>query len=209
LSSAYIRAALVRAFSHIGGSSSNVPQAIVYAHPTIEALSNWLWKELTGTTVHTATERNVDASVAAMQNMIRGQLDILADRVRANRRPRVKETSGAVAGQAVKHAVLVTGTTGDLGAHLLETLLVDSSVDEVFALNRLSRSGGAEGVHWRHRTIFDKRGINKELLRSPKLTFIDADRVQDVEPDVISVVCRADIFHRVRYYCLGLTRGME
>jgi hypothetical protein len=56
------------------------------------------------------------ARVAAMKDMIRGQLDTLVDGIRASRQTRVNGTSGAIPSQDVKNAVLVTGTTGALGS---------------------------------------------------------------------------------------------
>jgi Male sterility protein len=195
LNSTYIRAALVRAFISVGRDSPNIPETIVYVHPTVQALSNWLWKELTGTSGPAGSDTDLEASVAGMKDMISGQLDTLANDIRASRQTRMNGTSEAVpSSQDVKNAVLVTGTTGALGAYLLETLLVDPSVDEVIALNRHSRSVQAEGGGVRQQTAFDKRGINQDLLGSRKLTFIDADRIQDIERDVISRVCNSRHF---------------
>jgi hypothetical protein len=185
LNSAYIRTALIRAFASVGRDRPNVPQTIVYAHPSIEALSTWLWQELTGK--GTGMETDVGASVEAMKSMISGQLEILADSVRAGHRTNgTNGVLGAVPTQGAKRAVLVTGTTGALGAHLLETLLSASSVDEVFALNRRSRSSAQ--VESRQKAAFGKRGIAQGLLESPKLVFVDADRVEDITPEVISRV---------------------
>jgi Male sterility protein len=133
-------------------------------------------------------QADVDATVAAMKDLIRRQLHVLADSVRVNRRTGVNGTSGTVH-QDAKRVVLVTGTTGALGAHLLEILLVDSTVDGVFALNRRRPRSTKERAHLRHEAGFHKRGINQELLKSPKLMFVDADRIEDIESDVISQVC--------------------
>jgi Male sterility protein len=194
LNSAYIRAALVRAFASVGRPTPIVPQTIVYAHPTIRALSNWLWKELSGTSGPTGPGAGVTASVATVKEMIRGQLDLLADSEHSDSRTGVNGTNGAVPAEDRKRTVLVTGTTGGLGAHLLETLLMDLSVGEIFALNRRSRSAQVVGVHSRQGAAFEKRGIDQELLKSPKLTFVDADRVEDIEPDVINQVRSKRIF---------------
>jgi Male sterility protein len=196
LSGAYIRAALVRACTSLGRRGSQVPQTIVYSYPTIQQLSNWLWKELTGTNEHMGMEVDVKATVATMKDLTRKHLQILADGVRASRQTGVDGTNGTVH-QDEKRAVLVTGTTGALGAHLLETLLLDSTVDEVFALNRHPRSAKAEQIVLRQKAVFDKRGISRELLESPKLTFVDADRIEDIEPDVISRVCSWRLFPHV------------
>jgi hypothetical protein len=195
LNSAYIRAALVRAFTSVGRDSANVPQMIVYTHPTVEALSMWLWKELTGSDALTGTETDMDARVIAMKDMIRRQLDILADSVRADARTEENGSNGAndpndgtALADDTKRVVLVTGTTGGLGTHLLVALLLDPSVNEVFALNRRSRSALVDEVYGRQRAAFDKRGIRQELLESSKLTFVDADQIEDIEAGIISRV---------------------
>jgi hypothetical protein len=130
---------------------------------------------------------STSATVAIMKDMIRRQLDVLADSVRAGRRTAVSRINGIVPTLDTKCTMLVTGTTGGLGSYLLETLPLDPSVDEVFALNRRSRLAQVEGVQSRQAIFFQKRGINQGLLESPKLTF-DADRIEDIELEVISRV---------------------
>jgi Male sterility protein len=137
------------------------------------------------------TLESASASVAIMKDLITSQLDALAD---SESRTAARRTIGGVPTQDEKRAVLVTGTTGALGCYLLETLLLDPSVDEVFALNRCSRSAHVEWGHTRQITAFQKRGINQGLLESTKLTFVDADRVEDIEREVISRVCSLSIF---------------
>ncbi len=66
--------------------------------------------------------------------------------------------------------VLVTGTTGGFGADLLEHLLLDDSVETVYALNRK----GTSAVE-RQTTRFHHRGLQVSLLASPKLKMVEGD----------------------------------
>jgi Male sterility protein len=152
------------------------------------------------------TSESASATVSVMEDIIRGQLGVLALNVRPHWRARVTKTNAAAPTRDAKRAVLVTGTTGALGTYLLATLLLDPSVDEIFALNRHSRSAKVEEGHSRQRAAFENRGIKQELLKSPRLTFIDASRVDDIKSDVISRVCCWDNFFWSPQY-IRLTRS--
>jgi hypothetical protein len=66
--------------------------------------------------------------------------------------------------------VLLTGTTGNLGSDILATLLHDSTVRKVYALNRLSPKALTKD---RVKEQFDEKGLASNLLDSQKVTFID------------------------------------
>ena len=65
--------------------------------------------------------------------------------------------------------ILVTGTTGGLGCHILKHLLGDPLVVRVFAYNKSSSSVEAQ------RAAFVQNGLNVELLDSYKLRFVFGD----------------------------------
>ena len=69
-------------------------------------------------------------------------------------------------------SVLVTGTTGGLGANILRHLLEDPSVEIVYAFNRPSSNIDAQ------RETFDRYGLDVALLRSPKMKFVCGDLTQ-------------------------------
>lgn len=70
--------------------------------------------------------------------------------------------------------VVLTGTTGALGSHLLAQLLVNSNVSTVWALNRKS-SGGVESTMKRQRASFEEKCLDVGLLESEKLVFVESD----------------------------------
>jgi len=67
---------------------------------------------------------------------------------------------------------LLTGTTGGLGSNMLAQLLASSTVIHVYAFNRPSRSATSEA---RHRSAFEKRGLDTSLLSSKKLVYVEGD----------------------------------
>ncbi|KAF7798295.1 hypothetical protein EIP86_009514 [Pleurotus ostreatoroseus] len=71
-----------------------------------------------------------------------------------------------------RDVVLLTGTTGGLGAHILFHLLRQSNVDRVYALNRTSASMKQQ------RDTFRRNGLEDSVLDSPKLRFLIGDLSQ-------------------------------
>lgn len=70
--------------------------------------------------------------------------------------------------------VLVTGTTGALGCHLLAQLMVDPVVRRVYALNRVRR--------WDQISLFERqrlalldRGLDPDILGTDKVHLLEAD----------------------------------
>ncbi|KAE9398018.1 acetyl-CoA synthetase-like protein [Gymnopus androsaceus JB14] len=65
--------------------------------------------------------------------------------------------------------VLLTGSTGNLGAQLLESLLLNDSVARVYTLNRPSTKAT---MYERHRARFQDKALDVSLLSSPKLVYL-------------------------------------
>ena len=73
-----------------------------------------------------------------------------------------------------KRQVLITGTTGILGLQILETLLRDSSVRNIYVLNRASGD-----PRKKHTDCFADKSFNPALLSSEKLVpFLEGDATQ-------------------------------
>lgn len=73
--------------------------------------------------------------------------------------------------------ILLTGTTGAFGAHLLSTLLDDPKVLTVYALNR-SQQGNP--LAERQQCALIDRGLQAvDIMGSPKLHLIEADLGRD------------------------------
>ena len=84
-------------------------------------------------------------------------------------RPPQAVTSPAPSGMVV----LVTGTTGSLGCHILETLARASSVSRVYAVNRADRGG--RGLLERQAEALRDKGIDAGLLDTGKVVLVEAD----------------------------------
>ncbi|KAJ6479301.1 hypothetical protein C8R47DRAFT_1178494 [Mycena vitilis] len=67
--------------------------------------------------------------------------------------------------------VLLTGSTGGLGSHMLEILLRLPSVQRVYAFNRKGRTSSSE----RQLDAFTDRALVVGLLSSPKLVYLEGD----------------------------------
>ncbi|KAG6835445.1 hypothetical protein H0H93_001393 [Arthromyces matolae] len=72
--------------------------------------------------------------------------------------------------------VLLTGSTGSLGSEILSKLLENDRVAHVYAFNRPSNRG--DTIEERQMKPFRERGLNTDLLRSPKLSYILGDATQ-------------------------------
>ncbi|KAG2004326.1 CurK protein, variant 2 [Coprinopsis cinerea AmutBmut pab1-1] len=67
--------------------------------------------------------------------------------------------------------VIVTGTTGSLGSHLLQRLVQDDTVERIFALNR----PGSSSLLERQQRGFDRLRLPSHLLSSRKLMLLEVD----------------------------------
>ncbi|KAJ3555779.1 hypothetical protein NM688_g2383 [Phlebia brevispora] len=72
--------------------------------------------------------------------------------------------------------VLLTGTTGNIGSHILAALLADDCVAKVYGLNR---SGPSGEIAKRQRAAFQDRGLPLELLSSGKFVPLAGDLTSD------------------------------
>lgn len=71
-----------------------------------------------------------------------------------------------------KDTVLVTGTTGSLGAGLLAKLVQSPEVEHIYALNRFSENG--TGLLERQKERLKDWGFDPKIVDSSKVTFIEA-----------------------------------
>lgn len=83
--------------------------------------------------------------------------------------------------------VLLTGSTGNVGSHILSALLEDSRIRKVYTLNRPSASSET-----RQASAFKDRGLPVALLSSPKLVQLFGDTTAEalgLTPAVFDEVC--------------------
>lgn len=82
--------------------------------------------------------------------------------------PSVRRTKGDV--------VLVTGTTGSLGCHLLSQLFANDEVERIYALNRPSRD--QLPLRERQRSALIDRGLDAGVLDSEKVVLLEGEIVE-------------------------------
>lgn len=97
--------------------------------------------------------------------------------------------------------VLLTGSTGALGCHILATLLSNDSVVEVITVNR------GYNVAERQRAAFESRGIPTDMLSSNKLTSLAGQMKEanlGLNDTKLSHVCASQLSCRSPN-CVGLS----
>jgi thioester reductase-like protein len=77
---------------------------------------------------------------------------------------------------STQQCVLLTGSTGNLGAQLLESLLLNDSVTRVYTLNRPSSK---MSMLDRHFVRFHDKALDTSVLSSPKLVFLSGEASHD------------------------------
>ncbi|KAI0031502.1 acetyl-CoA synthetase-like protein [Vararia minispora EC-137] len=171
LSAVWIRKNVLRALRGASATVSlaQIPQTFVYQYPSIRALSDYIHSVATGRDLEHDEEEVIARRLTAMQSMV--------VRYSANFSP-LRPSSGPAPD---KETVVVSGTTGRLGCHLLERLIRDSAVGHVYALNRGSArdTDPAAALLARQKVAFEKWGMDPELLGSGKVTILASDYAKE------------------------------
>ncbi|VDC04878.1 unnamed protein product [Peniophora sp. CBMAI 1063] len=171
LRAAYIRNNIVRALRASGPTStlvSQVPQNLVYRNPSIRALSDYVLSLVSGSD---GLSKDIDLHRHA------GAMESMVDKYSAGFTS-MPLPSGA--GTSPEEVVLITGTTGRLGSHLLAQLLMDPGVHHVYALNRASVGNTSfDAMLQRMRASFELWGLPSALLSDGKVTLLLGDYAQE------------------------------
>jgi hypothetical protein len=139
-----------------------VTQDLVFAFPTIKQLATHIAVlVLHGNAVSVASVTAAKPAADVIIKMIDKYSVGLGDLVVSN----VQSAAGAV--------VLLTGSTGGLGSHLLESLLSNADVRKVYAYNRSSKTSAS--IFDRQKDAFVDRGLDSALLCSEKLVFMEGN----------------------------------
>ncbi|KAH9912112.1 acetyl-CoA synthetase-like protein [Fomitopsis serialis] len=163
LQATYIRNTLLRAVRKSAKvETRHVSQGFVYSNPSIKQLSAFISSVALGTY---QSEDNTTSS---------------ADRINAMHAMVAKYTSGFSVHKAdpsVKRRagdiVLVTGTTGSLGCHLLSQLAAKKDVEQIYALNRASKD--QQSLRERQQAALLSRKLDASILDSDKVVLLEGD----------------------------------
>ncbi|KAJ3743301.1 hypothetical protein EV360DRAFT_90257 [Lentinula raphanica] len=140
-------------------ASRLVSENIVYNHPTIASLTQYL-VGLSTLDSDSSPERTNEEAIEDMIAMYSNGLDTP---VTSDPTSNGRATNGNIAVLAV---VLLTGSTGNLGAQILADLLSIDSVASVYTVNRPSKR---VSIQQRHQEHFQDKGLDEKLLNSDKL----------------------------------------
>ncbi|CAK5265953.1 unnamed protein product [Mycena citricolor] len=154
LNATFLRHRIVAILKTNPAAAKAVEQNLIYAHPTIVSLAAAISSLISAGSVTAADPK---AEIEAMIQKYSVGLD----------RGSVRNAKKAPADGDV---VLITGSTGGLGSHLLAVLVGAASVRQIYAFNRHSpRASSSE----RQREAFRDRGFNEALLASEKIVYLE------------------------------------
>ncbi|KAG9010812.1 hypothetical protein FRB94_009719 [Tulasnella sp. JGI-2019a] len=171
LKATYLRNSLVTVLrSARGEQEALLPPDFVFAHPTIRSLASSI-------SSIASVSQDADRSVFEDDHALR-HVKAMEDVVRKYtsnlpiHRPDIFAYSPPKDGQEV---VVLTGSTGGLGSHLLTQLVEMDSVIGVYALNR--KSSGRSLVERQTDILSDRLGSHEaatKIIQSPKLRLVEA-----------------------------------
>ncbi|GJE93533.1 acetyl-CoA synthetase-like protein [Phanerochaete sordida] len=160
LQATWIRNSILHALRDSTKSLSRaLPNSFVYQHPTIVILARFI-SGIYGVDVGVASGQH--DSIAEMHKLVEKYSAALPTHVPSLPAP-------------TKETVLLTGSTGALGAELLALLVTSSDVLRIYAVNRKGRLETKE----RQRAIMLERGLDPSHVDSPKIVFADMDMTAD------------------------------
>ncbi|KAE9382787.1 NAD(P)-binding protein, partial [Gymnopus androsaceus JB14] len=160
LSATILRLRLVGALrkSNFAALAATITQGIVYSYPTIGMLVDVLAQLVHGSTGALNVSKTHEESMEEMISKYSQGLDAsLPDPIQVD---------------PTQQYVLLTGSTGNLGAQLLQSLLLNDSVARVYTLNRPSTKAT---MYERHRARFQDKALDISLLSSPKLVYLSGE----------------------------------
>lgn len=139
--------------------TSGVPQNFVYTSPTITSLAHFV-ATIALPTDAVSTVDPAEVTAKEIGALISDLTRDLPAHVASARAPRTE-------------TVLLTGSTGGLGAAMLAQLAVMPSVSRIYAMNR--KSSGRKSLKQRHVEAFVDRGLDRGVLETKKIVFVEGD----------------------------------
>ncbi|THU84226.1 acetyl-CoA synthetase-like protein [Dendrothele bispora CBS 962.96] len=172
LQATWIKNSLLRGLHDGNSSNSNAKvdtrestSNFVYEHPTIASLASFITLvaqrgtlSLLQGSLETQVERDVEAMHRMVEKYSKGFIPVNENLPLTNNERKV---------------VLMTGSTGSVGVHILDRLLQDETVERVYALIR--KGGSGLSIEMKQVNGFMERGVDKDLVRSKKLVLLEAN----------------------------------
>ncbi|THV08180.1 acetyl-CoA synthetase-like protein [Dendrothele bispora CBS 962.96] len=161
LQATWIRNSLLRALrdSPAGIDTRESTGNFVYEHPSVNLLSKFLASAAQNG--FSADQDATETEVEKMKQMVEKYSKDF---------PNLKSPKAASSSKTV----LVTGTTGGFGTHILETLFFDPLVSKIYVLIRK----GSVDIKQKQEKSFAERGVDITFLNSDKVRLLEADLVE-------------------------------
>ena len=182
LQATWIRNSILRAIRETTKLNTRIiPGNFVYRNPTIAGLAAFIISLANSERPEESFDH--DAAVAPMLAMLERYTQSFPAHVPTAPAPE-------------KEVVLVTGTTGGLGASLLVALVQSNEVERIYAINRK----GQGSIVDRQRAVLQERGFDdRAILSSPKVVLMQTDMDEE------NLGLPSEVFDEVRILlCHGL-----
>lgn len=141
-------------------NTRSIPNVFVYENPTINALGEFIANLV---------------SPNELAQTIRSEVEQMLTLVEKYSSDFPEHTPSAISNKKTRggDVVLITGTTGSIGASTLVELLESPKVAKVYALNRPHRRGHPLVARQKH--ALTSQGLNGDLVLSEKLVILEGD----------------------------------
>ncbi|CUA76307.1 L-aminoadipate-semialdehyde dehydrogenase large subunit [Rhizoctonia solani] len=133
-------------------------QTVIFDNPTVQQLALFLVQHIASPNVPNSRPATVLDNIRSMIQKYDSNWP-QHPRISSIRRPHI-----------LGERIVITGTAGALGSHLLAQLLANDRIERVWALNR--RSGG--DIRDKQRLSFEDKMLDLKLLSNEKLIFVEA-----------------------------------
>jgi len=166
LQATYIRNTLLGALRESAKiDTRKVVSNFIYDNPSISRLASYVSALALGDEGTVYSGSTVSARIDAMRAMVAKYTSDFPSR------PASRKTRPS------KDVVVVTGTTGSLGCHLLAKLASDYSVSRVYGFNRPARN--QVPLRERQGSALKDRGLDASILDSEKIVLLEGDITKD------------------------------
>lgn len=162
----------------IRGAAQLIDQATVYKHPTVESLANFV----VGLINNSGKDADPTIAISQMIEKYSQGMDVP-----------IESLTNGVGSHNKGVVVLLTGSTGNLGAQMLASLIPNDAVARVYTLNR---SSTRMSMLDRHKERFEDKSLDTNLLSSKKLIFLEGEASQShlgLQYDLYSEVRRPQL----------------
>ncbi|KAG8701413.1 hypothetical protein FRC08_004091 [Ceratobasidium sp. 394] len=140
---------------------AQIHREIIFKYPSVSQLSGVIVRLFTDPG-HSLPEGSIDSAIDSIARMIQKY-----DRV-----PTLRASPELYSPPFER--IVLTGTTGGLGSHLLAQILANARIERVWALNRKSSRDG-RSLRQRQQDAFLDKQLDAILLDTPKLVLLEGD----------------------------------